>query len=266
MIALHPGDPGYPARLRDLRHAPDPLWVEGDLGVFAARSIVAVVGTRRMTAYGERVARELAGAIAASGALVVSGLAQGIDATAHAAALDAGGLTVAVLGAGISAYLRDVPRARRALTARVIERGALVSQYPPDAPALGWMFARRNATIAAVANAVVVIEAPIGSGALITAREGARLGRAVYAVPGPLGAVASAGANELIASGAARVLTGPASLGIIAARSEPDDPILERLAAGPMPPDALGADAARVAALLLDGRIVALPDGRLARR
>lgn len=262
MSVLPRSDARYPPRLLDLARPPEPLWYEGD-ATLLSRECIAIVGTRRMTSYGERVARELAAACAAAGVVVVSGLAQGIDAAAHAAALDARGDTVAVLGEGLASF--DPQGRRRRLAARIRERGCLVSEYPPLTPAQGWMFARRNATIAALARAVVVVEAPHGSGALITAADALALGREVYAVPGPLGSAASAGANELIASGRARVLTGQESLGLHAPTPPERDEVLERLAAGPLSPDALRADAGHLAELLLAGRIVALPDGRLAR-
>jgi DNA processing protein len=231
-----------------------------------------------MTAYGERLAREIGGALARAGALVVSGLAQGIDATAHAAALDAGGRTAAVLGAGIDAYLQDVGGSARHLAARIVARGALLSQYPPDAPALGWMFARRNETMAALGDVVVVIEAPEGSGALITAADARRIGRPVHAVPGPVGATAARGSNGLIAAGRARALVDVAAfvaelgLGGAAAEVAPAHALAEILSAGPLHPDraaaSLGISPAALAALvlplILDGRVVQTPDGRLA--
>ena len=261
MTVLARADPRYPPRLLDLARPPDPLWYEGD-ATLLSRECVAIVGTRRMTPYGERVARELAIACAEAGVVVVSGLAQGIDSAAHAAALDARGETIAVLGEGLASF--DPHGRRRRLAARIRERGCLVSEYPPLVSAQGWMFARRNATIAALARAVVVVEAPHGSGALITAREALALRRTLLAVPGPLGAVASTGTNALIASGMARAVTGPESLGLQAA-AVGTDVVLERLAAGPLSPDALRADPDHLAELMLAGRVVALPDGRLAR-
>src|SRR5213594_3816520 len=163
-----PPDARYPARLRALEHPPDPLWIDGDTAALAARA-VAIVGTRRMTTYGERVARELAGACASEGVVVVSGLAQGIDSAAHRGALDGGGRTVAVLGEGIVFFLATVRGRRRPLVPRIRANGALVSQYAPSFCAQPWMFVRRNATIAALAEAVVVVEAGEESGALITA-------------------------------------------------------------------------------------------------
>lgn len=261
MTVLRRADQRYPPRLLDLAKPPEPLWYEGDAALLS-REGIAIVGTRRMTPYGERIARELATACAEAGVVVISGLAQGIDSSAHAGALDARGDTVAVLGEGFASFTPN--GRRRRLAARIRQRGCLVSEYPPLMPAQGWMFARRNATIAALARAVVVVEAPAGSGALITARHAAALKRELYAVPGPLGPPQSAGANALIASGTARALTGAESLGL-QVRVAASSPLLDRLAAGPLGPDALRADPADVAELLLAGRIVALPDGRLAR-
>jgi DNA processing protein len=279
VIAVTPRDPDYPPRLRDLERPPDPLWIDGDAACFAARS-VAIVGTRRMTAYGERVARELAGALAGAGVVIVSGLAQGIDSAAHRGALDGSGRTLAVLGEGIALFLATVRGRRRPLVPRIRSHGALVSQYAPSFCAQPWTFARRNATIAALSEAVVVIEAGVGSGALITAGDAHRLGRPVYAIPGPLGSPASVGTNALIASGAARALLEPAvlldMLGLTAsaAAKSPADPILEALAAGPVDTDTLRRRvrvteselADRVLRLALAGLITKTPDGRLRGR
>jgi DNA processing protein len=199
VIAVTPTDARYPARLRHLARPPDPLWVDGDETALAARS-VAIVGTRRMTGYGERVAREIAGSCAGANVVVVSGLAQGIDSAAHRGALDAGGRSVAVLGEGITLFLATVRGRRRPLVPRIRASGALVSQYAPTFCAQPWAFAKRNATIAALAEAVVVVEAGQVSGALITADEARRLGRPLFAVPGPLGSAASVGTNALLAS------------------------------------------------------------------
>ncbi len=277
MIALHREDAGYPPELRELRPAPDPLWIDGDLAVLD-RACVAVVGTRRMTPYGERVARELAAALARSGAVVVSGLAQGIDCAAHRSALGAGGASVAVLGEGITSFLANARGRRRLLAMELRAHGALVSPYPPIVPAQGWMFAKRNALIAALAQAVVVAEAPIGSGALITAADAARLGRPVFAIPGPLGARASEGTNALIASGAARACLGAddvaRAIGLTVPASDAvNDPLLDALASGPLDLDALarrlGLERAtlrpRLAMLVLTGAVVDQGDGRFAR-
>jgi DNA processing protein len=278
VIAVTPSDADYPPRLRDLTHPPDPLWIDGDAKAPAARS-VAIVGTRRMTGYGERVAREIAGACAAAEVMVVSGFAQGIDSAAHRGALDAGGRTVAVLGEGISLFIGTVRGRRRLLVPRVRAHGALVSEYPPTFGARSWTFAKRNATIAALAEAVVVVEAGERSGALITADDARRLGRSLYAVPGPLGSVASVGTNALIACGAARALvSADALLDALGLRaptriSAPTDPILEALAAGALDADALRRRvriteddlADRLMRLALAGRVIQTPDGRYRR-
>jgi len=282
VIGIGPADPRYPRRLLDLRSPPDPLWVDGDPDVFAGRA-VSIVGTRRMTPYGARVARELASACCAAGIVVVSGLAQGVDSAAHAGALDAHGRTVAVLGAGIALYLADARGRRRRLAHAILASGALISEFPPDAPPQIWTFAQRDTTIAALGELTVVVEAPIGSGALITADEARKLRRPLYAVPGPIGAAASAGANALIASDRAKALTGAAmlleALGAPAsvATLDVDDlatRVLDALAAAPADPDTLArrlgmsspAFSTLVARLLIRGHIVTAADGRLTRR
>lgn len=282
MIGIGPGDRRYPASLLDLRSPPDPLWLDGDPAVIAARA-VSIVGTRRMTPYGARVARELAAACAGAGIVVVSGLAQGVDSAAHQGALDAGGATVAVLGAGIASFLRDARGRRRRLAHAIRAEGALISEFPPDAPPQKWTFAQRDSTIAALGALTVVVEAPLGSGALITASEARRVGRPLYAVPGPIGASASAGTNALIASGLAKALVDHdallEALGATAPRrvttaDDLDARILDALAGSPADPDALahrvgvgpGDLSSRLARLVVRGAIVAAPDGRFARR
>jgi DNA processing protein len=281
MIALGPADGRYPRGLLDLRGPPDPLWCDGNLAALG-RMAVSIVGTRRMTPYGARVARELGGACAQAGIVVVSGLAQGVDSAAHGGALERGGQTVAVLGAGIGAYLDGLRGRRRRLAHAIRAQGALVSEFPPDTPARRWTFAQRNATIAALGAITVVVEAPVVSGALITAEDARRTGRPVCAVPGPIGASASEGTNALIASGRARLLTGPALLLSMlgaalpaGARTEGDlDPrILDALAASPADPDALARRLGLrpdeltgiLARLLVRGDVVMAPDGRLVR-
>jgi DNA processing protein len=276
VIAWHPDDPDYPDRLRDLVPAPDPLWLDGLEGILD-RPSVAIVGTRRMSPYGERVARELAAALAPAGAVIVSGLAQGIDCAAHGAAIDAGGASVAVLGEGITSFLANARGRRRRLALALRAHGALVSPYPPIVPAQGWMFAKRNAVIAALSGAVIVAEAPFGSGALITAAAAVRLGRPVFAVPGPLGARTAEGTNELIASGVARACLGPSEVarivGLTAAPSVASgDPLLDALASGPLDLDELArrmridrsALRARLVALVFSGAVVDR-DGRYGR-
>jgi DNA processing protein len=282
VIGIGPGDMRYPARLLDVRRPPDPLWLDGEAVSFATRA-VSIVGTRRMTPYGARVARELAIACAEVGIVVVSGLAQGVDSAAHDGALAAHGRTVAVLGSGIAEYLRAARGRRRRLAHAIRANGALISEFPPDAPSQKWTFAQRNTTIAALGELTVVVEAPVGSGALITADEARRLGRPLYAVPGPIGVAASAGVNALIASGAAKALVTPGvlldALGVPARpRStnveDVDARILDALASTPAGPDSLarrlGMNASdlssRLARLVIRGAISAAPDGRFVRR
>jgi len=277
VIVVASRDSGYPVRLRDLDRQPDPLWIDGDATALTART-VAIVGTRRMTAYGERVARELAGACASAGVVVVSGLAQGIDSAAHRGALDAGGRTVAVLGEGIALFRATVRGRRRPLVPRIRASGALVSQYAPNFCAQPWAFAKRNATIAALSEAVVVVEAGEVSGALITGADARRLGRPLYAIPGPLGSAASVGTNALIASRAARALVDTAALlealELSASKaSASDDPVLEALSGEVLDIDSLARRAGRgraeleseLARLLLSGAVAITRDGRYRR-
>src|SRR4051794_24982416 len=160
------GDPEYPRTLEDLPQPPERLWWIGDLHTLD-RPCVAIVGTRGATAYGERITRELAGSLARAGACVVSGMARGIDGVAHVATLDAKGLTAAVLGTGVDiAY----PPSHRALHARIAAAGLLLSEVAPGAHSHGGSFPKRNRLIAALARLTIIVEAPIKSGALHTAR------------------------------------------------------------------------------------------------
>jgi DNA processing protein len=192
------GDEGYPPALLDLRSPPRVLWALGDLQTLVP-PVVAIVGTRKATPYGERVTRELAGALARAGACIVSGMARGIDGYAHAAALDVGGRTVAVLGTGVDvAY----PAAHRPLHRRIRERGLLLSEELPGAHALPGSFPKRNRVIAALASITIVVEAGADSGAGITAGHALELGRTVAAVPGPIDSPQSKGTNLWIRDGA----------------------------------------------------------------
>lgn len=182
----------------DLSDPPPVLFAIGSLEQLSA-PCVAIVGTRRATSYGERVTAELAGALARAGVTVVSGMARGIDGTAHRAALLAGGCTCAVLGTGVDvAY----PVAHRALHAEIGARGVLLSEELPGDRACGGSFPKRNRIIAALAKATIVVEAPHRSGALITAAHALELDRAVAAVPGPIDVPQGAGSNALLRDGA----------------------------------------------------------------
>lgn len=194
---LDPREAGYPELLRALA-SPPALDVRGALD--AADSLaLAIVGSRRATAYGIEVAERLASELAARGVTIVSGFARGIDTAAHRGALRAGGRTIAVLGSGIDVVY---PTENRELAREIAAQGAVVSQFERDAPPLPGHFPVRNRTIAGLALGVVVVEAAERSGALITAGFAADLGREVFAVPGRITAETSRGANRLIQDGA----------------------------------------------------------------
>jgi DNA processing protein len=202
-------DPGYPAALRATHPRPAVLYRAGDAAAFEAPS-VAVVGTRRATGYGRASAQEIGDELARAGVTVVSGLALGIDGEAHAAALDAGGRSVAVLPSPLD---RIYPPRHRELAARLVaEGGALISELAPGHSPGRPDFARRNRIIAGLSRAVVVVEAPDHSGALLTAAAAVELGRELYAVPGPIDSVASRGCNRLIADHLASIVTSAAGL------------------------------------------------------
>jgi DNA processing protein len=198
MRRIELGDEGYPPALLDLRAPPRVLWAIGDVATLRA-PVIAIVGTRKATTYGERATREIAGALARAGACIVSGMARGIDGFAHLAALEAHGRTVAVLGTGVDiAY----PAGHRPLHARIREQGLLLSEETPGAQAGPGSFPRRNRIIAALASVTIVVEAGVKSGAINTAAHALEIGRTVAAVPGPIDAPQSAGANSLLRDGA----------------------------------------------------------------
>jgi DNA processing protein len=202
-------DSAYPVALGACDPRPPVLYLAGDEAALGSGA-VAVVGTRRASGYGRSVAIQVADALARSGLVVVSGLALGIDGEAHEAALAAGGRTVAVLPSPID---RVYPPRHRGLAARIVANGgALVSELAPGLLPGRPDFARRNRIIAGLASATVIVEAPDRSGALLTAAATVGLGRDLYAVPGPIDAVASRGCNRLIADHLATLVTSPAAL------------------------------------------------------
>ena len=191
-------DPEMPLRLRVIPDRPVALFVRGDPELLAVPQ-VAIVGSRRATRAGERIARRLAGELAVRGVVVTSGLAQGIDAEAHRGALEAGGKTIAVLG---SALDRVYPAVHRRLADAIVERGALVSEFPLGTPPLPRNFPWRNRLISGLSLGVLVVEAAERSGSLITARLAADQGREVFAVPGSILNPLAAGCHRLIRDGA----------------------------------------------------------------
>lgn len=191
-------DPEYPALLKAIPSPPVVLWVAGDSSALWQPQI-AIVGSRNPTAGGRDHARDFAGALARSGWTITSGLAAGIDVTAHQAALDAGGQTVAVLGTGLDIVY---PRSNRAAAAAIFERGVLVSELPPGTPPKKQNFPDRNRIIAGLSLGVLVVEAALNSGSLITARLAAEQGREVFALPGSLHNPMVKGCHRLIKQGA----------------------------------------------------------------
>jgi len=208
----------YPAYLAQIYDPPVLLFARGALDCLN-RPCVAVVGTRSPSLYGSDTARDLSGALARAGFTVVSGLARGIDSLAHAAALDNGGLTAAVLGSGVDNLY---PPENEPLVERMLEHGSVVlSEYPLGTPPDGRNFPRRNRIISGLSRGVLVVEAGERSGALITAEYALDQGREVFAVPGDVARGLSHGTNRLIKQGATLV--------------QSVDDILEELGGAPLP-------------------------------
>jgi DNA processing protein len=263
---------GFPELLRAVHDPPPGLYLrdDGDAELLS-RPGVAIVGARACSSYGRGVARSLARELAAAGLVVVSGLARGIDGEAHRGALDAGGLTVAVLGCGID---RDYPARHAELARRVAAAGLVVSEYAPEVEPAPWRFPARNRIIAGLCAAAVVVEARERSGALITADFALEEGREVFAVPGEITSSLSAGTNALIRLGATPVLAARdvlATFGVDpapAAAPDPEGPaavVLDALRGGPASADEIsrltgvdaGALAAALTALELGGLVTA---------
>lgn len=200
-MGLAADDPRYPPGLHDLEDPPPVLWVAGDPSPLldAGARAVAVVGARSPSPYGLQVAGALGRGLAVAGVLVISGMARGIDTAAHTGALEAGGVTIAVVGGGAE---RAHPPTARALYERICAAGAVVSERPRGASPRRWSFAARNRLIAALAAMTVVVEARPGSGSLVTAAAAVKLGRLIGAVPGQVTSPLAAGPHRLIVGGA----------------------------------------------------------------
>lgn len=192
------GDAAYPQLLREIPNPPAVLYVRGTLLESDIRA-VAMVGTRRCTAYGRQVAARMAEELAQAGVTVVSGLALGIDGQAHRGALAGKGRTIAVLGSGVD---QIYPWSHRDLATQIVENGAVVSDYPPGTKPDARNFPPRNRIIAGLSRGVVVVEAPIRSGALITVDFAADYGRDVFCVPGNVMSECSAGTHAVLRDGA----------------------------------------------------------------
>jgi DNA processing protein len=250
------GSPSYPPCLLDDPDPPVVLFHRGDLDALAAPK-VAIVGTRRATGYGRRVAHELGEALAAAGVCVVSGLALGIDAAAHHGAVaadgDAVGRPAAVVGGGVDA---PGPATNAALARRLVERGVVLSEVPPGTRPEPWRFPVRNRILAGLAQVVVVVESAERGGSMLTVEQAQLRDRTVLAVPGPVDSPASAGTNALLRDGAGVcggasdvvVALGLSALGApapIEQRTEPDGDaaaVLQALGFTPVPVETLAAE------------------------
>jgi len=191
-------DAEYPNLLREIDDPPLALYVRGRLPIDPARSI-AIVGTRRGTRYGKMVAGRFASQLALKGLTIVSGLAAGIDTAAHQGVIDVGGITVAVLGCGLD---YPYPKRNQPLLQKIVETGTAISEYPLGMRPAKWTFPQRNRILAGLSRGVLVVQAPERSGSLITARLALEQGREVFAVPGNINSLTSAGSNRLIKQGA----------------------------------------------------------------
>lgn len=237
-------DERYPDRLRLTYDPPCLLYMLGN-GYRDSAPAVGVVGTRHPSSYGKAMAETIGRDLALSGVNVVSGMARGCDSAAHCGALGAGGFTAAVLGTGVDVVYP--PEAKR-LYAEIIEKGVVVSEYPMGTPPLQHNFPRRNRIISGLSLGVAVVEAPVRSGSLMTARLALEYGREVFAVPGQVTSMRSSGTNRLIKEGAALIEGAKdivEALGIEPAPTGPDEAVMpegdeRRLF------DALGTDAVHI--------------------
>jgi DNA processing protein len=288
---VEPGGEEWPERLDHLEQPPAGLWQLGSIGPTVPA--VAVVGSRRATFGGMEIASSIGRDLGAAGVQVISGMALGIDAAAHMGALEAGGTTVAVLGCGIDVCY---PARHAHLRARIAAAGSVITEEPAGTPPLKYNFPKRNRIIAALAHAVVVVEATERSGALSTARWAADLGREVLAVPGSIRARQSSGTNLLIRDGVRPFLSiadlfdaveelreappcrqaaalAPGGQGSLERFSPPLREILARMGTQPVHPDQVGIAlglspsvvATRLGALELAGAVMSLPGGLVAR-
>lgn len=205
---LTPDSPLYPKRLLRIQGKPAVIFYRGILVDLDKEVCIAEVGTRDMTEYGSRMAYTMAYDMAKAGAVVVSGMAKGVDGMAHRGALDAGGYTVAVLGCGVD---RAYPSEHRSLMNEIIKSGVVMSEFKPFTAPFGRNFPQRNRIISGLSLGTLVIEAPSKSGALITAKDALKQGRDVFAIPGKLGEMNSMGGNDLIKEGA-RMVTSASDL------------------------------------------------------
>lgn len=208
---ITPSDSEYPQRLKLIHDPPDHLDIIGQI-LPQDDLALAVVGTRKFTSYGREVTEKLVGELAAAGLTIVSGLARGIDTLAHEAALAVGGRTLAILGSGIHIIY---PPENQELCKKIVQKGAVISEFPPEMGPTNFTFPRRNRVISGVSLGTLVIEAGEKSGALITAQEALNQSREVFAVPGSIFSPVSVGPNFLIKQGAHPITTASEILEIL---------------------------------------------------
>lgn len=199
-LCVEPGAPSWPAELSEIEGPPERIWLRGDVSLLARRPRVAIVGTRGPSPYGEAQAARFGRELARAGIVVVSGMARGIDQAAHAAALDAGGATIAVLGSAV-----DRPWPPGEIAQRLVDSGLLLSEFQPGTDPRPHHFPLRNRLISGLCAGVLVVEAAAASGSLITARWAADQGRSVWALPGRVDHPLSRGAHKLLREGASLV-------------------------------------------------------------
>lgn len=274
-------DARYPASLLQTADPPLLLYVQGRLEALEHPRKLAIVGSRNPTPQGEQNARVFARSLAESGLCVVSGLALGVDGSAHAGALEGGGPTLAVVGTGLDTVY---PKRHEALARRIAETGALISEYPLGTPPLAANFPQRNRIIAGLGQGTLVVEAAVRSGSLITARLAGEQGREVFAIPGSIHAPQSRGCHALIRQGAKLVesaqdiledlhLSEPRPADESTETATDADGLLSAMGFDPVGLDALqartGLDTATLQARLLElelaGQIGRLPGGLLQR-
>lgn len=198
-------DAAYPSRLRNIPDPPVVLYYTGVLPDFDSQPVIAVVGTRKASPYGISATKEISAQMACCGALVISGGATGVDTAAMEMALSTGNATVGVLGCGVDIVY---PASNRELYNKVVKNGCLISEYAPGTKPTPWSFPQRNRILSGLSHGVLVVEAPMKSGALITARNAIEQGRDVYAVPGNIDSESCAGSNNLLREGATPVFCG----------------------------------------------------------
>ncbi len=277
-------DPAYPPALLEIADPPTLLYLRGNPALLQRRG-VAMVGSRNATPQGLQTAESFARALASQGQCIISGLALGIDAAAHRGALAAGGDTVAVIGTGAD---RLYPARNKELALAIIERGAMVSEFPLGTPSIANNFPRRNRIISGLARGVLVVEAAPESGSLITARLAAEQGREVFAIPGSIHSPVARGCHKLIKQGAKLVETAadvieelgspeatwfPPPVPPSEPRTQTEDPLLAALGHDPCSLDDLvertgrqaGALLPELLTLELSGLIAPLPGNRFQR-